>query len=129
MFLCGEGQWITLSLLSTLAGVGGGCGPVVAPSIQSDIIDYDEYKTGQRKEGAYFAAFSFAFKGSAGLTLQFSGFVPNVEQTETAKLAIKSLFALFPLVSFWCGALLLSRFALNREEHAQIRAAIDARRS
>ncbi len=121
-------------LLATLAGVGGGCGPVVAPSIQSDIIDYDEYKTGQRKEGAYFAAFSFAFKGSAGVTLMFtgfvlqlSGFVPNVEQTETAKLAIKSLFALFPLVTFWCGALLLSRFALNREEHARIRAAIDAR--
>jgi GPH family glycoside/pentoside/hexuronide:cation symporter len=135
MFLVGEGNWIALALLSTLGGVGGGCGGIVAPSIQSDIIDFDEYQTGQRKEGAYFAAFSFAFKGSAGLTLMFtglvlqvSGFVPNVEQTETAKLAIKSLFALFPLVSLWCGALLLSRFALNREEHAALRAAIDARR-
>ena len=26
------------------------------------------------------------------------------------------------------GALLLSRFALNREEHAEVRAALDARR-
>jgi GPH family glycoside/pentoside/hexuronide:cation symporter len=135
MFFCGEGDWIPVTLLATLGGVGGGCGPIVAPSIQSDIIDFDEYQTGQRKEGAYFAAFSFAFKGSTGLTLmltgfvlQFSGFVPNVEQTETAKLAILSLFALFPLVSTWCGALLLSRFALNREEHAQVRAALDARR-
>ena len=135
MFLFGEGDWIPLALLSALGGVGGGCGRIVAPSIQSDIIDYDEYQTGQRKEGAYFAAFSFAFKGSAGLTLMFTGFVlqlsgfePNVEQTETAKLAIKSLFALFPLVSLWSGALLLSRFALNREEHAELRAAIDARR-
>jgi len=135
MFFCGEGDWLPVALLATLAGVGGGCGGVIAPSIQSDIIDYDEYMTGERKEGAYFAAFSFAFKGSAGLTLmftgfvlQFSGFEPNVEQTETAKLAIKSLFALFPLISLWSGALLLSRFALNREEHAEIRAAIDARR-
>jgi GPH family glycoside/pentoside/hexuronide:cation symporter len=135
MFFCGEGDWLPVSLLATLGGVGGGCGGIIAPSIQSDIIDYDEYMTGQRKEGAYFAAFSFAFKGSAGLTLMFtglvlqlSGFEPNVEQTETAKLAIKSLFALFPLVSLWCGALLLSRFALNREEHAELRAAIDARR-
>jgi GPH family glycoside/pentoside/hexuronide:cation symporter len=135
MFFCGEGDWIPVALLATLGGVGGGCGPVIAPSIQSDIIDFDEHRTGQRKEGAYFAAFSFAFKGSAGLTLmltgfvlQFSGFEPNVEQTETAKLAIRSLFALFPLVSLWCGALLLSRFALNREEHALIRAALDARR-
>ena len=135
MFFWGEGDWIPIALLATLGGVGGGCGPVIAPSIQSDIIDYDEYMTGQRKEGAYFAAFSFAFKGSAGLTLmftgfvlQFSGFEPNVEQTETAKLAIRSLFALFPMVSLWCGALLLSRFALNREEHAEVRAALDARR-
>ena len=135
MFFCGEGDWIPVALLATLGGVGGGCGPVIAPSIQSDIIDFDEYQTGERKEGAYFAAFSFAFKGSAGLTLmltgfvlQFSGFEPNVEQTETAKLAIRSLFALFPLVSLWCGALLLSRFALNREEHALIRADLDARR-
>jgi GPH family glycoside/pentoside/hexuronide:cation symporter len=135
MFFWGEGDWIPIALLATLGGVGGGCGPVIAPSIQSDIIDYDEYMTGQRKEGAYFAAFSFAFKGSAGLTLmftgfvlQFSGFEPNVEQTETAKLAIRSLFALFPMVSLWCGALLLSRFALNREEHAEVRNALDARR-
>ena len=135
MFLCGEGDWIPVALLATLGGVGGGCGPIVAPSIQSDIIDFDEYQTGERKEGAYFAAFSFAFKGSTGLTLmltgfvlQVSGFVPNVEQTETAKFAIRSLFALFPFVSLWCGALLLSRFALNREEHGLVRAALDARR-
>ena len=135
MFLFGEGDWIPIALLATLGGIGGGCGPVIAPSIQSDIIDYDEYMTGERKEGAYFAAFSFAFKGASGITLmltgfvlQLSGFVPNAEQTETAKLAIRCLFALFPLISLWCGALLLSRFALNREEHAELRAAIDARR-
>jgi len=135
MFPFGEGDWIPIALLATLAGVGGGCGPVIAPSIQSDIIDYDEYLTGERKEGAYFAAFSFAFKGSVGITLmltgfvlQFSGFVPNAEQTETAKLAIRSLFALFPLVSLSCGALLLSRLALNRETHAEVRASLDARK-
>ena len=129
------GLGLLFAVLATLGGVGGGCGPVIAPSIQSDIIDYDEYMTGERKEGAYFAAFSFAFKGSTGLTLmltgfvlQLSGFVPNVEQTETAKLAIRCLFALFPLVSTWLGALLLSRFALNRAEHAEVRAALDARR-
>jgi len=135
MFFCGSGDWIPVAVLATLGGVGGGCGGIVAPSIQSDIIDYDEYQTGERKEGAYFAAFSFAFKGASGVTLmltgfvlQFSGFVPNAEQTETAKLAIMSLFALFPLVSTWCGALLLSTFTLNREEHGQIRTALDSRR-
>ena len=134
MFLGGEGDWVLIASLATLGGLAGGCGPVVAPSIQSDVIDYDEYTTGQRKEGAYFAAFSFVYKGSAGLTLMLTGFVlqasgfePNVEQSERARLAISSLFALFPLVSLWCGALILSRFGLNREEHARLREAIDAR--
>ena len=134
MFLGGEGDWVLLASLSTIAGVAGGCGPVIAPSIQSDVIDYDEVATGQRKEGAYFAAFSFVFKGSAGLTLMLTGFVlqasgfqPNVEQSETSKLAIKSLFSLFPLVSALGGALLLSRFRLDREEHARLRQILDAR--
>jgi GPH family glycoside/pentoside/hexuronide:cation symporter len=108
---------------------------VVGPSIQADVIDYDEYKTGQRKEGAYFAAWSFVFKGSSGITfmltglvLQFSGFVPNQEQTPEALFAIRALFALFPLVCCLTGALLLTRFKLNRKEHAEIRAVLDARR-
>jgi Na+/melibiose symporter-like transporter len=62
-----------------------------------------------------------------GLVLQLSGFEPNVEQAEPAKLAIRSLFALFQLVSLSIGALLLSRFALDRETHAEVRTALDAR--
>lgn len=135
MFFGDVGDWLLIACLATTGGIAAGCGNVVGPSMLSDTVDHDEYITAERKEGAYFAAFSFVFKSGGGLTLMFtglvlqlSGFEPNVEQTETAKLAIGSLFALFPLVSYLCGALLLSRFALNRAEHARLRAAIDARR-
>jgi GPH family glycoside/pentoside/hexuronide:cation symporter len=135
MFLGQRGDVFLISFLAGLGGAAGGCGAVVGPSIQADVIDYDEYKTGQRKEGAYFAAWSFVFKGSSGITfmltglvLQFSGFVPNQEQTPEALFAIRALFALFPLVCCLTGALLLTRFKLNRKEHAEIRAVLDARR-
>jgi GPH family glycoside/pentoside/hexuronide:cation symporter len=135
MFLAEHGDVLYIAVLATCGGIGGGCGAVVAPSIQADVVDYDEYLTGQRKEGAYFAAWSFALKGSAGFTLMITGFVlqasgfePNVEQTETAKLAMRSLFALFPLVCYAIGALLLSRFRLDRAEHARVRAELDLRR-
>ena len=36
-------------------GMCSGAGAVVLPSIQADIIDFDEYQTGERKEGAYLA--------------------------------------------------------------------------
>jgi GPH family glycoside/pentoside/hexuronide:cation symporter len=135
MFLAQMGDVLLVCVLAAFGGAGGGCGSVVGPSIQADVIDYDEYRTGERKEGAYFSTWSFVLKGSSGimflmtgLALQLSGFVPGVEQAEPARLAIRSLFALVPLVCFLMGALLLTRFSLNREQHAEVRAALEARR-
>jgi len=135
MFFAGEGQWQPVVILCLFAGAAGGCGGVVVPSIQSDIIDFDEHRSGQRKEGAYFAAWSFIYKGSAGLTLmltgfvlQFSGYQPGGEQTDQTKFAMGALFSFFPLVSYLCGALLFTRFRLNRAEHAKIKRELEARR-
>ena len=135
MFFMQEGAVALVAVLTTLAGIGGGCGPVIAPSVQADVIDYDEYTTGERKEGAYFASFNFMFKGSAGLTLMLtgfvlslSGFVPNQEQTETVKLILRIQFAIFPLVCYAIGALILSRFTLDEREHGRILEEISAAR-
>ena len=38
--------------LAFVCGLGAGAG-WMAPSIQSDVIDYDEYLTGKRKEGTF----------------------------------------------------------------------------
>ena len=121
----------TIFIFAFFAGLAAGCGGTIAPSVQSDIIDYDEYKTGERKEGSYFAAFNFVFKSAAGVmivvtgfVLQFSGFVPNQEQTMTVQVVMVSLYGLLPLVCYVTGALIFSRFTLNEEEHARIRAAL-----
>ena len=129
------GAVLTISLLAVALGICAGAGAVVAPSIQADVIDYDEYATGQRKEGAYFAAWNFVFKTATGITLMLTGvvldaagFVPNQEQTESAKFALKVLYALFPLGCYLIGALLLTRFRLDEAEHKRIRTALDERR-
>ncbi len=136
MFFGGPGDVVLIATLSFFGGTANGCGAVISQSIKADVIDYDEWKTGERKEGAYFAAWSFVFKGSGGITMMITGvvlqivnFQPNVEQTETAKLAMRILFAIFPLVCYAIGAVLMTRFTLNREEHARVRAEIDARRA
>jgi len=124
-----EAKVITIFFFAFFAGLAAGCGGTIAPSVQSDIIDYDEYKTGERKEGSYFAAFNFVFKSAAGLmivvtgfVLQFSGFIPNQEQTMVVQIAMVSLYGLLPLTCYATGALIFSRFSLNEEEHARIRA-------
>jgi GPH family glycoside/pentoside/hexuronide:cation symporter len=126
-----------LVVMLTLAGLGGfssGGADVVFPSLEADVIDYDEYRTGERKEGMYFAAWHFAAKtaiGAAamltGFVLAASGFEPNTAQAESARFAIRALMSLFPLVCFGIGVLIFLRFRLTREAHAEIRAALDER--
>ncbi len=133
-FLLGPGQWQGLVVLAGLLGVAAGSGNVIGPSIQADVIDWDEWRTHERKEGAYFAAWNFVFKmatgltlGLTGLVLQATGFEPNQEQGDSALLAIRLLYGLFPMVCYAAAAFGLLRFGFNEEEYAAVRAEIDGR--
>ena len=134
MFFLTEGSAVLITVLAVICGLGAGSGAVVAPSIQSDIIDYDEVQSGKRKEGIYFAAWNLVYKSATGITLMLTGFVlsasgfePNVEQTEEAKTALLALYALFPLVCYTIGAIIFSRFSLNEKEYVKIRVELDSR--
>jgi GPH family glycoside/pentoside/hexuronide:cation symporter len=136
LFFLGRDSVELLIVIAVVAGTAGGCGAVVGPSVQADCIDWDEYVTGERKEGAYFAAWNFALKVAFGITalwtgvaLQMSGFQPNVEQTETTQLALRLMCSLVPLVCYAIGAVLFARFGLGELQHAEIRRALDERAS
>lgn len=125
---------IYISVAAVFAGLAAGCGGTLSPSVQGDVIDYDELMTGERKEGSYFAAWNFVYKSGIGVmllltgfVLQFSGFVPNQPQTLTVQLAMVTLYGLFPLVCYLIGAALFSRFKLDEAAHAEIRDELDRR--
>ena len=125
--------WL-IFIMAVLAGTAAGAGGTISPSIQGDVIDYDEYLTGERKEGSYFAAWNFVYKAALGVmlmltgyTLQLSGFEPNVEQSDTVKLAMVSLYGLFPLVCYLVGAALFTRFKLDEATYGKIREELDRR--
>jgi GPH family glycoside/pentoside/hexuronide:cation symporter len=118
------------------AGIGGAVGAMVGPSVQADVVDYDEYITGERKEGTYFATWNFVRKCATGVTgwltgiaLQLVGFRPNVAQGPTTLLAMRALIGLFPLLAFAFGVALFLRFRLTEDEHRRIRLALDAHRA
>jgi GPH family glycoside/pentoside/hexuronide:cation symporter len=136
MFFLEEGRIVLISVLAILGGTAAGCGAMIGPSIQADVIDFDEYETGQRKEGTYFAAWNFVFKSATGITimvtlsvLELVGFEPNVEQTDDVKFAIIALYSLAPLACYLIGALLLNSFSLDEAEHTRIRRILDQRAS
>jgi len=125
---------ILIWILSFALGTAGGIGAVVAPAIKADIIDYDEYLTGQRKEGTYYAVWNMIRKSAGSLTaiitgfvLQLVGFEPNVEQTESTKFAMRALFAWLPATGYLIGAILFLRFTFNEKEHAEVRRILEER--
>ena len=127
-----ELRLVTIFVLAFFAGLAAGAGGTIGPSVQGDVIDYDEHLTGERKEGSYFATWNFVYKSAMGVmlaltgfVLQASGFVPNEEQTMTVQVAMVSLYGLFPLVCYGVGAALFSRFRLDEAAHAEIRAQLD----
>jgi GPH family glycoside/pentoside/hexuronide:cation symporter len=94
----------------------------------------DEHRTGQRKEGAYFAAWSFVAKLAngimvllVGVALDAAGYVPNVPQTATVRWAMVFLIGGMPVIGYAIGSLLFSRFSLTEAEHGRIRGELDAR--
>ncbi|MEM9177255.1 MAG: MFS transporter [Myxococcota bacterium] len=119
-----------------LTGACSACATVLGSSILADVIDADELETGERKEGAYYSAYTFLYKtssgimaGIAGLALGTVGFVPGEVQPATVQLVIRSLHGLVPFATMLAGALILTRFTLNESRHAEIRAQLDARRA
>ena len=135
MSFAGEGDVALLATLLPIAGFATGCGGMVSASMLADVIDGDELETGERKEGAYNAAYGFALKVAnafmiltTSLALQALGFEPNVEQTDTVKIGLRLLYGALPFVMFLAAAVVLRGFRLDEAEHARIRQALDEAR-
>ncbi|MBM4383851.1 MAG: MFS transporter [Deltaproteobacteria bacterium] len=134
LFWLGEGDWLLMSISSVVAGTANACGATLGQSLKADLIDVDEHATGERKEGAYFAAWSFVSKlatgvmiGITGIALDAAGYVENADQSETVKRAMILLMGGAPIVGYGIGTLAFLRFDLTQATHARIRSELDAR--
>ncbi len=135
VLLVGEGDWILVALSALASGVAVSCSNTLGYTLKSEIIDCDEYRTGERKEGAYFAGWAFVQKLAAGLmifvvgqALEWSAFDPAAErQSELVLTTMVGLMGGAPLVCYLLGAVAFARFSLSEAEHARIRRELDAR--
>jgi GPH family glycoside/pentoside/hexuronide:cation symporter len=112
-----------LLVLLALAGAAMGCGSVLGKALLADVIDLDESRTGERKEGVYSAAGTIVLKAGAALSIAASGpvmtatgFVPNVEQSPESLLGLRLLFAGLPCAGFLIGAWVFRGFSLEDEK-------------
>lgn len=133
MLAIGRDSLAPLLALLVLAGAAMGSGAVLSASILADLIDADEARTGERKEGVYSAAMQFVMKvgatlalAASGVVLSSVGFAPNAEQSPASLLGIRILFAGMPCLGFLIGGVLYWR-SLRQPDAAAPLAPLPAR--
>jgi GPH family glycoside/pentoside/hexuronide:cation symporter len=135
VWVLGEGDTALFLVGCVLIGGMASCGTVIGPSIKADIIDWDEARSGGRREGAYFATWNFAQKGAGalggwllGVSLAAFGYDALLpDQSAQTILGIQFALAYIPLVLTSVSVALLWRFSLDERAHGEAVAAAGAR--
>jgi GPH family glycoside/pentoside/hexuronide:cation symporter len=117
-------------VLAALAGLGIATVYVIPWAMIPDIIEDDQLKTGQRREGSYYALVSFFQKLGTGFALwvmgqvfELAGYInpvpgePLPAQPETAVLAIQLFMSIIPAVLLVVAILFALRYPISREKH------------
>ena len=134
-FLVGHLDVVLLIALLLVAGFGLSSNYVMPWSILPDVIDADELANGVRREGIFYGLWTFWMKlglGVAGFVsgavLTATGYAAGELQTATAQLGIRLLIGPIPAVFFLAGILIMSRYPITRERHAEILSGLDEAR-
>ncbi|MEO1005427.1 MAG: MFS transporter [Cyanobacteria bacterium J06638_38] len=141
LFLIQPGQTLLLYIGAIMAGFGVSVAYLIPWSMIPDVVDLDELKTGQRKEGIFYSFMVLLQKlGLAialflvGQALELSGFVSSLPgeaipvQPESALLAIRIAIAPLPTLFLIIGLVLTYFYPITKEVHANIRLQLKERK-
>jgi GPH family glycoside/pentoside/hexuronide:cation symporter len=122
-------------------GLSGFCATglwVVLPSMTADSLDYEEQRTGARREGAFSSSFFWATKAGMGIASiaagqaldRLTGFRAELggHQAAGTYVMIRGLFAGIPIVACLVALAMLTLYPLSAERMRAIRTQLEARR-
>jgi glycoside/pentoside/hexuronide:cation symporter, GPH family len=127
--------WMQIfSMLLIQPGIG--CVWVLSGSMIADICDYDELKTGLRREGMFGAIFTFLTKlgGSSvtllgGYMLVFAGYIDGQSVTPETIFNLRAYFAFLPAVLIALCLFAAARYPLTEERMTEIKEQLAQRRT
>ena len=133
--------WLVLVTLA-IKGIGGSLINTVMFGLEADTVEYAEWKTGKRSEGATYAIFAFTRKlcqsigGALGAwALAIGGYIaasktiPNPVQPDSAIFAIKAVMGLLPAGVAIIAMIIFIRYPLTDDKFRQIRDETEARKA
>ena len=110
---------------------------LMLPSMQIDVVDLDELKTGERREGSFASIFSWVLKFSfcvgfliSGPLLEFTGFDAALDgaQPESVYRNMRIGYIVIPVTALVLALFLLKFFPITPAKAAEIREQLEARR-
>jgi len=107
----------------------------LANSIAADVIDVDTLESGEQRSGMFFAVWGMGIKLSLALGVVMGtalpaafGYEPSVEiVTAEVQVRLMGVYGAVPALLMGLGALMLWRFPITRERHAEVRALLETR--
>ena len=131
-----ENPWL---MLTNTAFIGAGYAGLwlMIPSMQVDVVDYDELKTGERREGSYASIFSWVLKLSfvigfliSGPVIEMTGFDANLNanQKEGVYEIMRIGYITIPIFSLIIAIILLKLFPITKNKASEIRYKLETRR-
>jgi GPH family glycoside/pentoside/hexuronide:cation symporter len=135
------GQNGMIVLLAILAGIGLSAAHAIPLAMLPDTIEWDELRTANRQEAAYYSVVTLIQKLVGAVTIALTGAILaatgyveqttniNVTQPPEAIAAIRLMVGLLPAAIFTAGIVLCQFYPLTRERHARLLRAIEKKRA
>jgi GPH family glycoside/pentoside/hexuronide:cation symporter len=134
------GYPMLIVVLSILAGIGLSAAHAIPLAMLPDTIEWDELRTSNRQEAAYYSVVTLIQKLVGAVTIALTGVLLNatgydrtaaavVTQPPAAINAIRFLTGLLPALFFVGGIVLSFFYPLTRERHARMLKAIEKKRA
>ncbi|ABC21530.1 MFS transporter [Rhodospirillum rubrum] len=131
--LLGPGDVLAFGVICALTGMALGADLALPPAIQADVIDLDRLRTGQRREGLFFALWAMAQKLALALAvgigfwgLALAGFETSATtQSPQALTALVVIYALIPIGLKVCAILVVWGHPLTLGRQKAIRRLLD----
>ena len=135
VFFLGRGDLWAYGMLTLLSGLGFGATVALPSAMQADVIDYDEYLSGARREGQYIGIWSIARKLASALGIGLAlalvgaaGYEPNLEQSDQVVFTLRVMYALVPCLCNAAAFLIALAYPIGPHEHERILQAVETRR-
>jgi len=135
------GATVIIFLMAFVAGFGISVCYLIPNAMLPDVIEYDELRTGRRREGIYYGSCIFLQKTAlafgtfiVGQLLALAGYIPSgpgeatPQQPDSALLIIRLAIGPLPALALIIGMVLTAFYPVTRESHRRVVEELDARR-